>query len=912
MANGGWRFRTGARGRQGCAGVALIALALLAGVLARPTTASAQIPDTGGDTDPPGEDLALYCLTEARGSIWASPDSLIVGQTTTLTWSVQAPSGCSALAVTVHGLSEGRSGSRTVSGIDNSSSVHPPVSEQPELLPHLRTKYSLRVTFAGARRTLADVDVTVYLPMGVDGRYAVTITENHQVPLLVLAARVPYTRVFVQNHVALDVSGWPTIYVAEGVELLGGRTAREPGGLIYMAPPPFECSGFPPTCGPRFVLFMLADGRGPGDGDNVRISGLRISGGEMGVAWGASPVAHAIVIDSRVNVEISNNEIFGWRGSAVTVRDSLHSLDRIHYSGPNPTHTTVRIRHNYIHHNQHAGRDGYGVAVYDGAYALIEKNVFDYNRHAIASGGEEYTGYVALRNLVLENGGYHTTVGPVTDYTHQFDMHGTESCGLGHLNCGSAGEFMEISYNSFFYTKSFAFKLRGTPHLRALVKSNVFAHDLLYGPVDGALGGYFEHMHMEDNLTGINESGNYGRCDFDADGIADLFLATGQTWWFNSGGNRHWRYLNTSTKRLHELSLGDVDGDRRCDVVVDGVVVSGGTGMPTRHPASIVWQQGNGQVAVWKMSGATVEAATQPGVMPSLWQVAGLGDFSGDGHQDILWRNEYGEVAVWDMANGYKLAETYGTPVSGSWLVQGLGDFDGNGVADGLWRNSTGQLAIWFNGAYPGAVAAATPHAVAYLGYRNVPEAVDPTWSVIGIGDFDGDGRADILWRHPQGKLTIWHMTGGLRTGETIPAASAPPASMRLAGVADFDADGRSDLLWRDSLGAMQLWFGGDPGRVAHPAYRNMPGPMDPEWQVAKTADFNRDGRADILWRDPLGRFVIWFMAGGRFLREAYLPIVDASWQLAGSGLERPRTTNEEPVVEPELELEPPVRRRLP
>ena len=52
----------------------------------------------------------------------------------------------------------------------------------------------------------------------------------------------------------------------------------------------------------------------------------------------------------------------------------------------------------------------------------------------------------------------------------------------------------------------------------------------------------------------------------------------GATWWFNSGGTRHWVYLNMLTKRLHEVILGYVDTDPRCDVVVDGVVFSGGRG----------------------------------------------------------------------------------------------------------------------------------------------------------------------------------------------------------------------------------------------------------------------------------------------------------------------------------------------
>ena len=41
-------------------------------------------------------------------------------------------------------------------------------------------------------------------------------------------------------------------------------------------------------------------------------------------------------------------------------------------------------------------------------------------------------------------------------------MHGTDDCGVfGHHNCGGAGEYMDIRYNSFFYTRDNAFKLRG-------------------------------------------------------------------------------------------------------------------------------------------------------------------------------------------------------------------------------------------------------------------------------------------------------------------------------------------------------------------------------------------------------------------------------------------------------------------
>ena len=170
--------------------------------------------------------------------------------------------------------------------------------------------------------------------------------------------------------------------------------------------------------------------------------------GDLGRPATVAPPSHGITIESALNVEIDNNEISGWRSSAIQVMDNALPPRICHMEGApdcgQRNSSTIRIRANYIHHNQQNGTDGYGVAVVKGAYALIEKNVFDYNRHAIATDGSTGSGYLAYRNLVLEHGGFHENAG-ITIYTHQFDIHGTSDCDAflwidGHHNCGPAGD----------------------------------------------------------------------------------------------------------------------------------------------------------------------------------------------------------------------------------------------------------------------------------------------------------------------------------------------------------------------------------------------------------------------------------------------------------------------------------------
>ena len=127
---------------------------------------------------------------------------------------------------------------------------------------------------------------------------------------------------------------------------------------------------------------------------------------------------------------------------------------------------------------------------------------------------------------------------------------------------------------------------------------------------------------------------------------------------------------------------------------------------------------------------------------------------NGDGKADLIWQHDAGWLAVWLM-DGYNAIATLSLSVprmaDTNWIVVGAGDLNRDGKADIVWQNqATGGLGVWFmNGA-------------TVVDQKGLSTFVsDLHWKVHGIGDVNGDGIADLLWQNEAtGQLGAWYMSG--------------------------------------------------------------------------------------------------------------------------------------------------------
>jgi len=238
--------------------------------------------------------------------------------------------------------------------------------------------------------------------------------------------------VFVRGTANIDMSNAVGTVIPAGVILAGDRGLNgSAGGRIFRT-----------RSGQSGFATLVA-------GDNVRITGLRIEGPDMeqNQDLGDYAIMGAIQAFDARDLEVDNCEISGWSYAGV-------AFDR---SAGSTAHGYVH--HNYIHHGQAKGY-GYGVVIGYGT-ALVEANLFDYMRHAVADGGCPGSGYEARYNIALNH---------FIDAV--FDMHPNPQ---PPSPLSKTGDLYKIHHNTIEVTDQAAVSIGAIPETGLFVDHNRFA-----------------------------------------------------------------------------------------------------------------------------------------------------------------------------------------------------------------------------------------------------------------------------------------------------------------------------------------------------------------------------------------------------------------------------------------------------
>ena len=182
-----------------------------------------------------------------------------------------------------------------------------------------------------------------------------------------------------------------------------------------------------------------------------------------------------------------------------------------------------------------------------------------------------------------------------------------------------------------------------------------------------------------------------------------------------------------------------------------------------------------------------------------------MGDFNGDGFPDVGQIAADGSFAFHAGKQGGGFASP--TRIGTGWgmFTQVIGNIDVNGdrQPDVLAIDASGQLLL-YRGSGSGGWASGGSTVVG-----NGWGAFD---SVVSVGDFNGDARADLIARLPDGALRLYSSDGD--AGWTAPKTigSGWNTMAKLAGAGDFNGDGANDVLAVGAAGQLYLYPGNGKG----------------------------------------------------------------------------------------------------
>lgn len=262
------------------------------------------------------------------------------------------------------------------------------------------------------------------------------------------------------------------------------------------------------------------------------------------------------------------------------------------------------------------------------------------------------------------------------------------------------------------------------------------------------------------------------RMDLNGDGIADVIMTSptegAARWTMDKDGTpAAWDNLSALPGSWQIFDAVDMNGDKLADIVL--------------------YDQPNNEVGLWTMGQDGVSGFESVAKLSEGDSLVTVRDFDGDKTPDLLVRQADGSVGVYGSGKF--------TAMSKDWNIAGVGDLNGDGIADLLLRNDSEGNGKSHIGAW---VMSADGPSWQDYGY------VNPENGIVGLGDFNGDGVADVLF-NTNGSYGAWIMNsdGSINGWKSF---CDFPDTLKVAYISDYNGDGIDDLLVSNGDDIAAVW----------------------------------------------------------------------------------------------------------
>lgn len=248
-----------------------------------------------------------------------------------------------------------------------------------------------------------------------------------------------------------------------------------------------------------------------------------------------------------------------------------------------------------------------------------------------------------------------------------------------------------------------------------------------------------------------------------------------------------------------------------------------------------------------------------------------------------------GQVALWNYsAEGVYRGQVCKMTEAG-WVVKAIGDFNADNHPDVIWRNNqNGRVIIWL-------MMGSTRYDGGYIA-----QSVGFDWAIEATADVTGDRKADLIFRHDDGRIAIWAMDGKKAPTATVIGSIEADYAFVGTGLFDLSLPYRYDLVFRSkSTGRVRVWninaaltsstvfadstlsIGDGTIPALNPMPSPVPSPVTTNFDLRAVGDFDGDAYADIMWQDRATRELrIFKLAGMNVVGDFRVAAPSADWSI--------------------------------